>query len=71
MALFNKQLAAPVNADPPYAITVGATYLVLGWKIPTLINGVLTGFILTGASLGTIYSGALMSYNVTNLVVCV
>jgi hypothetical protein len=67
--LFDQTFAEPLNVDPPYAISIGATYLEIGWSIPTLINGVLTGFQLTEAILGIVYSGGLMSYNVSNLTV--
>jgi hypothetical protein len=64
-------LTAPVNVNPPFASEVGPTYLVMNWTIPTLLNGVLAGFTLTEVSMQTVYSGSLMSYNVTNLKVCV
>ena len=41
----------------------------LEWKLPTSLNGVLTGFTLVQSPSMTLYSGALTSHNVTNLTV--
>jgi len=60
---------APDGVTAPTAVVIGTTYMELEWRLPTSLNGVLTGFTLVQSPSMTLYSGALTSHNVTNLTV--
>ena len=60
----------PAGVDAPTARDIGSTYMMLEWTLPSSPNGVFTGFTLYQSSTVTLYSGALTSFNVTNLAVC-
>ncbi|XP_064622303.1 usherin-like [Lineus longissimus] len=57
---------APENVSSPTAVMVGATFIEVSWTEPSKPNGKITGYFLNmdGQS---IYSGALLSKNATNL----
>jgi len=59
----------PAGVSAPAARDIGTTYLVLDWTLPTSPNGVFTGFSLRRTPRTILYSGALTSFNVTNLTV--
>ena len=62
--------SAPEGVEAPAADEIGATYIVLAWAAPSSPNGVLTGFTVYLSPTTALYSGALTSFNVTNLSVC-
>jgi len=59
----------PDGVSAPTLVVSGPTYLVLQWQLPTSPNGVFTGFTLIQSPGVKLYSGALTSFNVTNLTV--
>lgn len=59
-------VAAPTNLSAPVPDGIGTTYIVLRWTYPLCPNGILTGFILYKSSV-PIYTGVLLSFNVTGL----
>jgi len=59
----------PAGVSGPRAVNVGPTYIGLQWSLPTLLNGQFTGFALYQSPTTRLYSGALTTFNVTNLTV--
>ena len=62
-------LIAPWYVQPPEAEEKGPSHILVAWQPPSHVNGELAGFSLRKAGV-TVYSGILLSYNVTNLTVC-
>ena len=50
----------------PLALDTGATYIHVGWTSPLHPNGILTGYVLYMEG-REMYTGAMLSYNVTGL----
>ena len=60
-------VTVPEGVEAPKLVDSGPTYLVLEWQLPMLVNGLFTGFNLLQSPGINVYSGALTSFNVTNL----
>ena len=52
--------------EPPRIVAAGGHYILVGWHVPSQINGQLTGYALYMDD-EEIYSGAETIFNVTNL----
>jgi len=56
----------PEKVAPPYVISSGPSFLLIGWDDPVFPNGPITGYVLYDQNTVK-HSGGLKSYNYTGL----